>query len=53
MTLFSTEIGRHDHSIATMRPEPGHDAQTGMDYCLNAPTIDSLIVDWPVRVEVS
>lgn len=26
------------------------DAQAGMDsYCLNAPTIDSLIVDWPVR----
>ncbi len=26
------------------------DAQTGMDsYCLNAPTIDSLIVDWPER----
>jgi hypothetical protein len=28
------------------------DAQTGMDsYCLNAPTIDSLIVDWPVRAQ--
>jgi hypothetical protein len=28
------------------------DPQTGMEsYCLNAPTIDSLIVDWPVRAE--
>jgi uncharacterized protein YjiS (DUF1127 family) len=28
------------------------DAQTGMDsYCLNAPTIDSLTVDWPVRTQ--
>jgi hypothetical protein len=28
------------------------DAQTGMDsYCLNAPTIDSLTIDWPLRAE--
>ena len=30
------------------------DAQTGMNsYCLNGPTIDSLIVDWPVRAKAS
>lgn len=28
------------------------DAQTGMEsYCLNAPTIDALIVDWPVQAK--
>jgi hypothetical protein len=28
------------------------DAQTGMEtYCLNAPTVDSLIVDWPVALK--
>jgi hypothetical protein len=41
--------------IAAMRPQLARgDAQTGMEtYCLNTPTIDSLIVDWPVRAEAS